>query len=119
MARKTKVPPIKAPMITEAIWINENQAAQINYNLMDGIPEVIDHYIKAVSECIPELNVIDGVLDLNEVWLQTSLPVDLLVQIVKECPIKWPSNVERIQIDKKTFVNRPVEEESQGDLPEQ
>lgn len=120
MPRKTRskskgkgksTPKIKAPVINETIWINENQAAQIDYNLLDGISEEIEHYIKAVEAALPELVVEDGVLRLEDIWLETSLPHDLLIQIVKECPIQWPENVERIQLNKKEFVKRPEAKE--------
>lgn len=123
MARRTRsrsksknkeTPKINAPVIKDTIWINENQAAQIDYNLMDGITEEIGHYTKAVESALPQLIVEDGVLRMEDIWLETSLPNELLIHIVKECPMKWPANVERIQLNTKEFVNRPeVKEEAQ------
>jgi len=121
MARKTRSrsrskskPKLSAPIIKDVIWINENQAAQIDYNLMDGITEEIGHYIKAVQEALPQLIVEDGVLRLEDIWLETSLPHELLIHIVKECPMKWPANVEKIQLNKTESINRPeIKEEAQ------
>jgi|GEM_PF-3378889 len=108
---------IKTSVIKDTIWISDSQASQINYDLMDGIPQGIERYIKAVEEVLPLLLVEDGVVRLEDIWLETSLPLDLLRDIIKKSPLKWPANIERISLDANEYVVRPAtdtEEEMQG-----
>lgn len=100
------------PAIKDPIWINENQAAQIGYNLMEGIPDELNKYVKTVEGALPQLSVEDGVIVLEDLWLETSLPRDLLRHIIKHHRFAWPYNVERIRLEKEKFVNRPkIEQE--------
>lgn len=94
-------------VIRGPIWINESQAAQLNFNLLDGISTDIEHYVKAVEQALPQLPVEDGVVRLDDVWLETSLPRDLLRHILEHSILRWPANVERIRLAKDRFLERP------------
>lgn len=106
---------VNAPLISVPVWLNPNHVEQ-TCDLLEGIPErqQVDKYVKAVEQVLPQLAVEDGVVALNDIWLETSLPRDLLRYIVDQRRFVWPANVERIQIGKATFVDRPHEEELQA-----
>lgn len=108
---------IKASVIKDTIWINDSPAVQSDHGLLDGIPQSMDRYVKAVEDALPQLAVEDGVVCLEDVWLETSLPKDLLSDILKQRTLKWPANIERILLNANEFVTRPApatEEEKQG-----
>lgn len=102
----------KSAVIREPIWINESRAAQINYNLLDGITTDLQHYVKAVEQVLPSLPVEDGVIRLDDLWLETSLPRDLLRHILQHGTLSWPANVERVRIAKDRFLSRPQSPEN-------
>ncbi len=97
-----------------AIWINEHVAAQIGYDLMEGIPDDLDKYVRSVEKALPELPVEDGVIRLREVWIETALPLDLLGEILKAHRLRWPPNVERVELLDGQVVHRPEPEEEEG-----
>lgn len=103
-------------LITETIWINENQAALINFDLLDGIGQSLERYVKAIEAALPQLCVEDGVLKLEDIWLETSIPRDLVREILQNVPLVWPANVAHIALDGKVVLERPtpLSEEGQG-----
>lgn len=55
-----------------------------------------EKYQRAIEQAIAELPVEDGTVSLESIWLETSLPQDLILEILKEGQLSLPSNVERI-----------------------
>ena len=53
-------------------------------------------YKQAVERAIPHLPVRNGVVDIDSVWVATSLPYDLLQEILARNDLELPENVERI-----------------------
>lgn len=60
------------------------------------IDEVRESYRKAIEKAIPEIPVKDGVIDLNSIWVETSLPKDLIKEIIENGEIKFPKNIKKI-----------------------
>jgi len=53
-------------------------------------------YQQAVEKVLPRIPVKNGVIDVDSLWIETSLPYDLLREIIRENKIALPDNVERI-----------------------
>ncbi|RKX38571.1 MAG: hypothetical protein DRP20_02735 [Thermotogae bacterium] len=42
-----------------------------------------------------------NVIDVDELWLETSIPIDLIVEIVKKRQIKFPENLQVLRLQKQ------------------
>jgi len=60
--------------------------------------EMGDRYKDAVERSIPRVPVKNGVVDIDSIWVETSLPHDLLRSILRREDLKLPANVERINL---------------------
>ncbi|MEW5825584.1 MAG: hypothetical protein AB1778_02030 [Candidatus Bipolaricaulota bacterium] len=60
--------------------------------------EMLDRYKVAVERALPRVPVKNGVADIDSVWVETSLPYDLLATILRRTDLKKPPNVERIHV---------------------
>ncbi len=59
--------------------------------------EMLDRYKVAVERALLRVPVKNGVVEINSVWVETSLPYDLLEMILRRDDLQRPPNVERIQ----------------------
>jgi len=57
-----------------------------------------DAYRRAIERVLPELPVENGAIDVDSIWVETSLPRDLIVEIVRSGKLQLPPNVERIVV---------------------
>ncbi len=71
-------------------------------------------YAKAIEAALPQLCVEDGVVKLADIWLETSIPRDMVREILSGVPLAWPANVARIALDEKTLLDRPNPEPEEG-----
>ncbi|HHK67239.1 hypothetical protein DRJ24_03180 [Candidatus Acetothermia bacterium] len=55
-------------------------------------------YKEAVERVISHLPVKNGVVDIDSIWIETSLPYTLLDEILRREDLKLPENVERINL---------------------
>lgn len=53
-------------------------------------------YKKAIEKALPEIPVENGAITLEAIWLETALPEDLILEILKSNELELPPNVERI-----------------------
>jgi hypothetical protein len=58
--------------------------------------EMLQRYKVAVERALPRVPVKNGVVDIDSVWVETSLPYDLLEAILRREDLVRPANVERI-----------------------
>jgi hypothetical protein len=58
--------------------------------------EQVEKYKQAIEQAITELPVEDGSVSLESIWLETSLPRDLILEILRGEQLQLPANVERI-----------------------
>lgn len=58
--------------------------------------EMLDRYKVAVERALPRVPVKNGVIEIDSVWVETSLPYDLLEAILRRDDLVKPGNVERI-----------------------
>jgi len=59
-------------------------------------------YKDAVERAISHLPVKNGVVDIDSIWVETSLPMALLRDLLKRSDLKLPENVERINMQSRT-----------------
>ena len=64
------------------------------------LPEAQAKYQKAIEASLRGIPVINGVIDLDSIWLECALPKDLIVEIFKTREIELPSNVEKVIANK-------------------
>lgn len=55
-----------------------------------------ESYKRAIEQALAKVPVRDGVVSARDLWLETSLPVDLIAEILKENGIELPPQVKRI-----------------------
>lgn len=58
-----------------------------------------ENYKRAIEKALPLLPVKNGMIDIRDIWLETSLPMDLIKEIVQSDDLKLPKNVKGISID--------------------
>lgn len=59
----------------------------------------LQKYAKAIEQALPQIPVENATIRLEAIWLETALPEDLIVQILREGDLDLPDNVERILAD--------------------
>jgi len=67
---------------------------------IEGLEAYRERYREAIERILPELPVVNGTISVTSIWVETSLPRDLIIEIVKEGRLRLPANVERIVIDR-------------------
>lgn len=58
-----------------------------------------ESYKRAIEKALPLLPVRNGMIHIRDIWLETSLPMDLIEEIVQSKDLKLPENVKGIRID--------------------
>ena len=59
-------------------------------------------YKDAVERAIQHLPVKNGVVDIDSIWVETSLPLSLLRTLLQRNDLKLPENVERVNLKSST-----------------
>jgi CxxC motif-containing protein len=60
-----------------------------------------DRYKQAIEKVLEEVPVEDGAIDVDSIWVETSLPKDLIIEILRETDLKLPKNVKKIVLKRK------------------
>jgi len=63
-----------------------------------GDRDMLGRYKNAVEHAIARLPVKNGVVDIDAIWIETSLPLELLQQILRRDDLELPENVERVNL---------------------
>ncbi len=58
-----------------------------------------DGYRRAIEKAMQRVPARNGVVALRDLWLETSLPHDLLVEMLQEDGLRLPSHVERVDLN--------------------
>ncbi len=58
-------------------------------------------YKTAVERVLPRLPVKNGVVDIDSIWVETSIPYDLLHTVLRRDDLELPENVERIHLQSR------------------
>jgi hypothetical protein len=68
--------------------------ASLSDTLNDGT--MLARYKRAVEQAITRVPVKNGVVDIDSIWVEASIPFDLLRQVLARPDLALPENVERI-----------------------
>jgi len=58
--------------------------------------EMLRRYKQAVEKAVRRLPVKNGVIDIDSIWVETSIPYDLLHEILARDDLTLPESVERV-----------------------
>jgi hypothetical protein len=58
--------------------------------------EMLGNYKQSLERAIARLPVKNGVVDIDAIWIETSIPYDLLRMLLQRKDLRLPDNVERI-----------------------
>lgn len=56
----------------------------------------LSKYKRAIEKALPEILVENGAITLEAIWLETALPEDLILEVLRSDDLALPANVERI-----------------------
>ena len=63
--------------------------------------EMLLRYKTAVERVLPHLPVKNGVIDIDSIWIETSLPYEVLHKLLRREDLQLPDNVERINTNSR------------------
>ncbi len=55
-------------------------------------------YKKAIEKALERVPVRNGVARVHDLWIETSIPKDLIIELLKENEIRFPSHVKRVEL---------------------
>ena len=64
-------------------------------------------YKAAVERALPRVPVKNGVVDIDSIWVETSIPFDILETILRREDLTIPPNVERIHLKSRATQGEP------------
>lgn len=76
--------------------IDKNEAVE---KAQQEFARLKDCYKRAIEQALTKVLVRDGVVSARDLWLETSLPVDLIAELLKENGIELPPQVKRIDFN--------------------
>lgn len=56
-------------------------------------------YLRAIETALARVPVHNGVVFARDLWLETSLPIDLIAELLRENGIKLPPHVKRVDFE--------------------
>lgn len=64
----------------------------------DGVylPDAMENYRRAIERVLTEVPVVNGVVDLETIWLELALPRDLLIEVFETMGVRLPAHVEKV-----------------------
>ncbi len=60
------------------------------------LPNAMQNYARAIEKTLAEVPVVNGVVDLEALWMELGLPRDLIIEVFETMEIKLPPHVERV-----------------------
>lgn len=75
---------------------------------MEEKEEYLEKYVNTVKTAIEEAPVRNGnVVEITDLWVITSLPIDLIIECVKSTKFEIPSHIKRITNRGKVIAKNP------------
>jgi len=71
--------------------------------------EMIASYKTAIERALPRIPVKNGVIDIDSIWIETSIPYELLQEVLRREDLELPENVERINLKSRVEKSRVKE----------
>ncbi len=75
----------------------ETEQTSATQPAFDG-EEMLTNYKAALERAIARIPVKNGVVDIDAIWIETSIPYDLLRKLLQREDLRLPENVERINL---------------------
>ncbi len=60
--------------------------------------EMLASYRTAIERALPRIPVKNGIIGIDSIWIETSIPYELLQEILRREDLELPENVERINL---------------------
>ena len=60
--------------------------------------EMVASYKQAIERAIAHLPVKNGVINIDSIWIETSIPYEILNQLLRRDDLELPDNVDRINL---------------------
>lgn len=60
------------------------------------LKDAMQNYARAIEKTLAEVPVVNGVVDLEALWMELGLPRDLIIEAFQTMEIRLPPHVERI-----------------------
>lgn len=66
--------------------------------LREELDKLRDGYCRALEKAFEHVPIRDGVVSVEDLWLETGIPVDLIVELLESKGVKIPPHVERVDL---------------------
>jgi len=70
--------------------------------------EMTANYKLAIEKAITHLPIKNGVINIDSIWVETSIPYEILNEILRENDLVLPDNVDRINVKSNVRVEEQV-----------
>ncbi len=60
------------------------------------LPNAMENYARAIEKTLAEVPVVNGVVDLEALWMELALPRDLIIEVFETMEVRLPPHVERV-----------------------
>ncbi|MCS7216665.1 MAG: hypothetical protein N2507_02815 [Candidatus Bipolaricaulota bacterium] len=64
--------------------------------LEEELAKLRDGYCRALEKAFERVPIRNGVVSVEDLWLETAIPVDLIVELLESEGVKIPPHVERV-----------------------
>lgn len=69
--------------------------------LREELDKLRDGYCRALEKAFEHVPIRDGVVSAEDLWLETGIPVDLIVELLESKGVKIPPHVERVDLGQR------------------
>jgi hypothetical protein len=70
--------------------------------------EMKANYKLAIEKAITHLPIKNGVINIDSIWVETSIPYEILNEVLRQDDLVLPDNVDRINLKSNVRANEPV-----------
>jgi len=76
--------------------VTEQEQSKYTAPIIDE--KMIASYKQAIERAIAHLPVKNGVINIDSIWIETSIPYEILNQLLRRDDLELPDNVDRISL---------------------
>lgn len=69
--------------------------------LGEELDKLRDGYCRALEKAFEHVPVRDGVVSVEDLWLETGIPVDLIIELLESKGVQIPPHVERVDFGQR------------------
>ncbi len=71
-------------------------------NLEQELARIPDGYRRAIEEALKKVPVRNGVVSVRDLWLETALPMGLIVELLQSDGVQLPAHVVRVDLTRRS-----------------